>query len=237
MITLTQKQTHRTATCEHGIDRVSPSPRRVHAAAVERDELTGNRDRLLTACEEACGELARIDAWLRELGERVRLLDGLADPQNGASANPTRSPGTGDRAGVLRGPAIRQRAVEVLLALPERPQAMHYRDWYEAVRAAGFEVAGKDPVAVFLTQISRSPVTRKSTQAGVYELDITAPQRLRDQLQRLHQDLRALIATPGLAADLAAVRGRRAHIHSEIGRVERSLVEAEGLLGPAPGRD
>jgi hypothetical protein len=62
----------------------------------------------------------------------------------------------------LRGPAIRRAAVEVLLALPERPQALHYREWYEAVRAAGFNVAGKDPLAVFLAQISLSPVIRRA---------------------------------------------------------------------------
>ena len=47
------------------------------------------------------------------------------------------------------------------------------------MRAAGHEIAGKDPLAVFLTQLSRSPVIRKGTRAGVYELDPTAPQRLR----------------------------------------------------------
>jgi hypothetical protein len=127
--------------------------------------------------------------------------------------------------------------VTLELALPERPQALHYRDWYEALRAAGFTVAGKDPLAVFLTQISRSPVIRKSTQAGVYELGTTAPQRLRGELERLHADLRALTATPGAAPDLAAARSRRAQIHTQIGHVEKSLVEAKELLdtsNPSP---
>jgi hypothetical protein len=92
-------------------------------------------------------------------------------------------------------------------------------------------VEGKDPLAVFLTQISRSPVIRKSTQAGVYELDTAAARRLRDQLDRLHEDLRALSATPSAATDLATVRSRRAQIHAEIGQVEKALVEAEELLG------
>jgi hypothetical protein len=219
-----------------------PSARLLRAAAAEHDELARHRGRLLTAREQLRDELARIDASLHELDERARLLDRLAAPAAEHAPPGSDDPRTGDReprraAGTLRGPAIRRAAVEVLLALPERPQALHYREWYEAVRAAGFDIAGKDPLAVFLTQISRSPVIRKSTQAGVYELDTTAAQRLRGELERLHDDLRALAATPGAAADLAAVRSRRAQIHTEIGHVEKSLVEAEELLGtsnPSP---
>jgi phage shock protein A len=241
MISRTQKHRHPAVACEHGVDGVSPSAHLARAAAAERHELTGRRDRLLATREELCAELARIDASLHALDERARLLDRLAGAQNAAepdapSADQTPSCHTGLRAGVLRGPVIRTTAVEVLLALPQRPQAMHYRDWYEAVSAAGYTVAGKDPLAVFLTQITRSPVTRKSTQPGVYELDATAPQRLRDQLERLHEDLRALTATPGVAPDLAAVRRHRTQIHTEIGHVEKSLAEAERLLRPAHDR-
>jgi hypothetical protein len=217
----------------------SPSARLLRAAAAEREELGRHRARLLTAREGLRKELADLDASLRELDERTRLLDRLAGPpadQATARGDGPRSAEAGDSvpgraASRLRGPAIRRAAVEALLALAERPEALHYRDWYEAVRAAGFEVEGKDPLAVFLTQISRSPVIRKSTQAGVYELDTAAAHRLRDQLDRLHEDLRALSATPSAATDLATVRSRRAQIHAEIGQVEKALVEAEELLG------
>jgi hypothetical protein len=214
----------------------SPSRRLLRAAAAERDELARHRGRLLTAREALRGELARIDASLHAVDERMRLLDRLAAPATEHAAPEASSPPAGDHeprraAGTLRGPAIRRAAVKVLLALPEHPQAMHYRDWYETVRAAGLQVAGKDPLAVFLTQISRSPVIRKSTQAGVYELDTAAAQRLRGKLERLHDDLRALTATPDAAPALAAVRSRRTQIHTEICHVERSLVEAEELLG------
>lgn len=219
-----------------------PSARLLRAAAAERGELARHRGRLLTAREQLRDELARVDASLHELDERARLLDRLAGPTAQQAAPDDDHPRAGDRqpppgGATLRGPAIRRAAVEVLLARPEAPQALHYRDWYAAVRAAGHTVAGKDPLAVFLTQISRSPVIRKSTQPGVYELDTTAAQRLRGELERLHEDLRALAATPGAAPDLAAVRSRRAQIHTEIGHVEKSLVEAEELLGtsnPSP---
>ena len=51
-------------------------------------------------------------------------------------------------------------------------------------------VAGKDPLAVFLTQLSRSPAVRKGAQPGVYELDRQAPARLRATLDDLHEQLR-----------------------------------------------
>src|SRR4051794_8497449 len=137
---------------------------------------------------------------------------------------------------VLRGPAIRRAAIEVLRALPERPQALHYRAWFDAVRAGGFEVAGKDPLAVFLTQLSRSPVVRRGTQSGVYELDPDAPRRLRDRLDALHADLRGLTAAPTATADLTAIRARRAAITTQITQVEKALEEAEAVLAPGDDR-
>ena len=141
------------------------------------------------------------------------------------SIRPAERPG-----GLLRGPAIRRAAVEVLLAQADRPEALHYRDWFDLVRAAGFDVAGKDPLAVFLTQLSRSPVIRRGTQAGVYELDVTAPARLGIALDRLHEDLRGLTARPEATADLAAIRARREQLTLEINQTEKALEEAEGTL-------
>src|SRR4051794_5431539 len=146
--------------------------------------------------------------------------------------------GLGSRGGTtgLRGPAIRPAPGEGLRALPERPQALHSRAWFAAVRAAGFEVAGKDPLAVFLTQLSRSPVVRRGTQSGVYALDPDAPRRLRDRLDVLHADLRGLTAAPTATTDLTAIRARRAAITTQITQVEKALEEAEAVLAPGDGR-
>jgi hypothetical protein len=153
-----------------------------------------------------------------------------------AGAGGARGLGARGEATVLRGPAIRRAAVEVLRALPERPQALHYRAWFDAVRAAGFEVAGKDPLAVFLTQLSRSPVVRRGTQSGVYALDPEAPHRLRGRLDALHADLRGLTAAPAATADLTAIRARRAAITTQITQVEKALEEAEAVLAPGDDR-
>jgi chaperonin cofactor prefoldin len=212
----------------------TPSARLVRAAAAERTELGRHRERLLTACDRLRAELAEIEASLRELDERDALLDRIAGPAPAVpvAAAVSAPPGTTP----LRGPAIRRVAVEVLRALPERPQALHYRDWFDAVRAAGYAVAGKDPLAVFLTQLSRSPVVRRGTQSGVYELDPSARGRLRERLDALHGELRGLTAAPSATADLTAIRARRAALTAEITRVEKALEEAESALGAAPER-
>jgi hypothetical protein len=178
----------------------SPSVRLIRAASAERQELARHRERLLAARDELREQLARVDASLAEIDERQNLLDRLAGSPKPDAAT-TQTPPT-PAAALLRGPAIRRTAVEVLLAHPRQPEALHYRDWFEQVLEAGFQVAGKDPLAVFLTQLSRSPVIRRSTEAGVYELDRAAPQRLRTTLDHLHADLRKLTVQAGAAADL-----------------------------------
>jgi hypothetical protein len=136
----------------------------------------------------------------------------------------------GDDDALLRGPEIRAAAVRVLL---ERGgEAMHYRDWYALVEARGLEVAGKDPLAVFLTQLGRSPAVRRGVEAGVYELDRHAGARHRTKLEGLQRELRELTMDPG--GDLQAIRARRQQLSVEIGRVERSLEEIARVLGPAP---
>ena len=221
----------------------TPSARLVRAAAAERAELDRHRDRLLTTRASLRTELEAIEASLRELDERDALLDRLAGPARPAAvagddapaAGRAPAPGGRSRATTLRGPAIRRAAVEVLLAHPDRPQALHYRAWFDALVAAGYEVAGKDPLAVFLTQLGRSPVVRRGTQSGVYELDRAAPRRLRDALDALHAELRGIAGAPTPTADLTAIRGRRAALTAQITQVEKALEEAEAVLGSPAG--
>jgi hypothetical protein len=207
----------------------TPSARLVRAAAAERADLARHREGLLAARDRLRAELEAVEASLRELDDRDALLDRIAGPAPLAvSAAPADPPSA---ATPLRGPAIRRVAVEVLRARPDRPQALHYRDWFDALRAAGYAVAGKDPLAVFLTQLSRSPVVRRGTQSGVYELDPGAPRRLRERLDGLHAELRGLTAAPSPTADLTAIRARRAALTADITRAEKALEEAEAVLG------
>lgn len=209
------------------------SPRLLRAADAERAELQRHRDRLQRERGRLRDELTRIEAAVADVDERQRLLDQLAPPP--AARQPvTRDESVGDTTSVgvaLRGPAIREAAVRLLLQDPRGPEALHYREWFERLTEAGFAVAGKDPLAVFLTQITRSPLLRKSTQAGVYEIDRGTPARLRGKLARLHDELRQLTATPVASEDLGAIRARRDELNNEIGQTEKALEEADRLLG------
>jgi hypothetical protein len=214
------------------------SSRLRRAAAAERADLDRHQERLRTERERLQAELDRVDAGLAEIRERRQLLDRLAPDETGATptarlaAVAAPAGEAADGATVLRGPAIRATAVDVLKQRDD-VEAVHYRDWFQMLLNAGFSVAGKDPLAVFLTQISRSPVVRRSTQSGVYELDSDAPARLRVELHRLHEQLRELTVTPSATSDLAEIRERRAHLTSEIDQAEKALEEAERLLGVA----
>jgi hypothetical protein len=115
-------------------------------------------------------------------------------------------------------------------------QALHYRAWFQLLEDAGYTVAGKDPLAVFLTQISRSPIVRKTTQSGVYELDRDAPQRLRRRIEQLHGELRELTTPPSSHADLREIRARRKALTAAIGQAERALEESDLALSPTDTR-
>jgi len=201
-----------------------PSARLVRAVAAEQAELERHRARLTAEADELRAALARIEHGLAEIDERCGLLDRLAP-------RPL-EPGDDGRDGgqALRGPDIREVAVGLLV--DNGREAMHYREWYALLERAGHEIAGKDPLAVFLTQISRSPAVRRGSRAGIYELDRGAFHRLRLRVDALQQELGALPATG--THDAAVIRARRSRLTTEISRTERALEEVARVLGPRP---
>jgi hypothetical protein len=208
---------------------MKPSRRLQRAAEAERDELRKTSQQLLSEREEVLARLRDLDEALAEVRDREALLDQLVPP---VAADEVEA-GPGDVAEapeLLRGPSIREAAVRVLVA-KGGVEAIHYREWFKLLGAAGYSVAGKDPLAVFLTQISRSPAVRKGTQAGIYELELQSPARLRRELNRLQSELRDLAAEPQSSLSLAQVRSRRERLTTAIGRLERELEEAERVLG------
>ena len=214
-----------------------PSSRFVRAAIAERDELLRHRAQLGAERDSVRDELRRLDEALGDVDQRVAILEQLIEPaadglqttareQRALHGDPVdRELPTGRP---VSGPAIRAAAVKVLLEQPEYIEALHYRRWYELTREAGYAVSGKDPLAVFLTQITRSPVVRKTNQAGIYELDRQAPLRLRQRLERLQGELRELLAVP--SRDTPSSRARRHELDVAISQQERALEEALAVL-------
>jgi hypothetical protein len=71
----------------------------------------------------------------------------------------------------LRGQRLRDVAIQVLKRHKGEATAVHYREWYELVVHDGHRVAGKDPIATFLTQVSRAPeVEPVGRRSGLYRL-------------------------------------------------------------------
>jgi hypothetical protein len=138
---------------------------------------------------------------------------------------------------VLHGSRIREVAVLLLASSPNPKRPIHYQQWYEMLRQAGYGIDAQDPLATFLTQISRSPVVRRAGAAGVYAIDFEAPLRLREQLFKLTHELAHTTIAGETAEDVAAARERRTKLTTETRRVERMLEEALRSLGDHPQPD
>jgi hypothetical protein len=202
------------------------SSRLVRAAAAERMALLRERAKLVRRRESAAAQLAALEEQLATVDDRLGLIDRLAPEAANVHPLPSRDSGEG-----LKGASIRQAAIDVLLRRPHGAGPIHYKEWFALLEQAGKPVAGKDPLAVFLTQISRSPVVRRTTQSGVYELDVEVPERLRTRLARLHA---RLAACPPALGD-SEERAERDRIVAEISAAERALDEAERALAQAAG--
>ncbi len=222
-------------------DRLSPSRRLQRAAVAERTRIERELTRLATRRERLTRELAAVAADEEELAGQLRVLNRLAaDAANGdqwddvppAPPDPESPPPDEPRA-VLKGVRIREMAVRLLLSSPAGGGPVHYRHWYEMVTSKGFGIAGRDSVASFLTQISRSPVVVRGERPGTYRIDLSFPARARHQLAELRAAHRTTHDSPdsGDVEQLRALREERAQLAARIGQLERALEEALRSIG------
>lgn len=71
----------------------------------------------------------------------------------------------------LRGQRLREIAVQVLAKHKRPGESVHYKQWYALLREAGYTVGGRDPLATFLANVSRSPrVQGVGQRSGLYVL-------------------------------------------------------------------
>jgi chaperonin cofactor prefoldin len=202
---------------------MGPSDRLVRAVTEERATLERQRAQLAREADALRASLKRIEAGLSEIDALTARLDDLA-PRTTATPRPAPAAPDPreDGPNTLRGPAIREVAVALLVA--DGRDALHYRAWFDLLTQAGYDVAGKDPLAVFLTQITRSPAVRKGARPGEYALDRDARATHESRLRHLNQRLAAL---PSQTSDLTELRSRRAQLTTEITKVEKALEELQ----------
>ena len=208
-----------------------PSNRLRRAAAAERAAVARDRDRLQRKRNRLAAQVAKLDDAVRAAEVQLGLLSTLGQaPQPVTATNRTVCETSGDSARILHGLAVRETAVRVLISHPRGIEALHSHDWYQLVRQAGYTVAGTNPLAVFLTQLTRSPVVHKSTQSGVYAVDRHAPQRIRERLEQLARELPEMTAAAPDLVELATVRVRRRELDRAISQQERALEEPLWVL-------
>jgi hypothetical protein len=212
------------------------------AAVAERARIERELARLDARREELTRELSTVETGRAELQDQLRVLNrfvhGLpeASEANGRariSVGPSPANGSTTDTIVLRGARIREAAVRLLAGLPEADGPVHYRTWFELVTRHGFMPAGKDPLATFLTQIGRSPVVRRTSGAGTYQLDLSFPRDARERLAALRSALQKTheLSPDAGVEDIAAARERRAQLTTEAEATERALEEALRSLG------
>lgn len=116
-----------------------------------------------------------------ERGERLRRLADHVEAQAAADAHILREleGALGMRAQLqieqLDLALSGRRVAEVAVAIARRElapgQVIHYKEWFALLKAAGFRVNGKDPLASFLAQVSRAPeVEAVGNRSGKYRL-------------------------------------------------------------------
>jgi hypothetical protein len=142
---------------KHLSDHVLEEVRREHPLVLQRvEDLREQSQRLHELAERVDEELEEATRMLRSVEEML----GIA-PQLSIDAY----------SGELRGRRLREIAVQVLRNRRDPAEVVHYRDWYALVTKAGVRVAGKDPLASFLTQVSQAPeVESVRPRSGLYRL-------------------------------------------------------------------
>jgi hypothetical protein len=138
---------------EHVLEQV----RREHPLVAQRVADLREQSQRLHALTESVDE---------ELDDAMRMLRGVEEmlgvaPQLSLDAY----------SGELRGRRLREIAIQLLRQRRAPGEVVHYREWYELLTGIGIRVAGKDPLATFLTQVSQAPeVESVRPRSGLYRL-------------------------------------------------------------------
>lgn len=137
------------------------------AAKAERDLLADKLSEAQDRVEHFETLAAEAEEEARSLADRIRAIEEVAglSPQMAIC----------EISEELRGERLREVAVDVLRQQAATGDPIHYRAWFDALVESGFRVSGRDPLATFLTQITRiDQVESVGRRSGLYRLRIAA---------------------------------------------------------------
>jgi hypothetical protein len=198
----------------------------VAAAHAEADRLRLDAERLRARAAEHLRAAEELTRRAIELERRTRELDELLgrSPQLRLDV-----PSEG-----LRGQTLRDAAIDVLARRHGLGEPIHYRQWFELLVSEGHRVGGKDPLALFLTQVTRSPVVERAAgDPGVYRVD---PASGADRALRAHAEAENELRQAETAFRQAVGRSKDRAIGSrlpESGELERRVKDARRKLAAA----
>lgn len=134
------------------------------------DALLAERNSLLSRIELEREQLERMQAIVASIADRLSYDERmLEDIDSALGRSPQLRLEEGDVR--LRGQRLETIAVEILERKLGADAEVHYRDWFEMVRAEGHVVSGKEPLNTFLSQINRSEsVESVGRRTGRYRL-------------------------------------------------------------------
>ena len=193
----------------------------------ELDAARGRVEALAVRRQHLQQELAAAAATEEAERRSLRALEAIARGADGEAATEVGDSGIDQR--LLAGTTLRTMIVRVALRGGRAGSPAHWRDWYDWLREAGFEAAGKKPEATFLTQLARSPMVARGPQDGVYVLDLARFVEAQRELQELHERLTRL-PPPDQLSMLGELRAQRQSLQTAIGRCERALHEMWQVL-------
>ncbi len=134
------------------------------AVAREREHVKARLEELQAQADRLHDLVDQVDRDVKEAARLLRHMDemlGIA-PQLALKMD-----------GPLSGRELQRVAVDLLQRDQDASAGapVHYRDWYALLLKAGGRVAGKDPLATFLTQVSRADeVESVRPRSGLYRL-------------------------------------------------------------------
>ncbi|HXP99766.1 MAG TPA: hypothetical protein VN845_06845 [Solirubrobacteraceae bacterium] len=134
------------------------------------ERLLTERHTLAAQVESQRAQVDRLQGIIDALQERLAHDEHLLDELDGVL-------GTAAQLQIdsldarLHGRRLEEVAIQVLREDLGDHVEVHYRDWFELIRARGHRVRGKEPLGTFLAQINRSSaVERVGRRSGRYRL-------------------------------------------------------------------